>query len=511
MFGPTTPLDATWPATARRRDPTWVRLLGAFDSPAFRLLAFAALVPLLVRTFGPAQYSWLAVCAAMFAWLELAPRAVAAEAARLAAAALHVGHFPRAGRLASAAVALLGAVALPGAILLTTFSAEVCVALGVGGADIALCALYLTLAALRYVVLAVASVHAATATARGFSPELRALRGLDVLFDLAAAVFVVAQGLSLPWLAAFRIVGALLVGWLWRELAAGRGHTVRVGLHTIDGAALGELARAPLEAPPVVAAGLAGLDVATLALAATLGVGALVPWVVTVAAARLGLGLALQVGAAVVADARIPGGSGGRGTLREKARRLHDATLTAAVGPAVWVAILSGPAVALAIGAVPALSPATVPVGLAVLAAVPAALAIRSPAAQGGVLAVAVLVAEALLAGAGTWWLTPPLGAFGAGLAVLGAHAATAAWYWPLRQCRALGMRVRTFVWGRAWRVVLVALPCALAAVVLTGFKPARSARTLLVQTAILLILQAVAGFAGWYLLRRREGEDQDA
>jgi peptidoglycan biosynthesis protein MviN/MurJ (putative lipid II flippase) len=76
--------------------------------------------------------------------------------------------------------------------------------------------------------------------------------------------------------------------------------------------------------------------------------------------------------------------------------------------------------------------------------------------------------------------------------------------------CQHLGIRPWRFWAGRSWRLALIVTPAMGAAGLFVLVKSIRTVRELVLQMGIVIILNAVAAFAAWYLMETRPEQDID-
>jgi hypothetical protein len=444
-------------------------------------------------------------------------RSVQVLATRWIAAARLVGDQSRVARLAAAALVVQAGYALAGVALIAAIAPWLAGALGATGADAATIAWYWSLAAVRLSIVALTGTYAALASGSDESaavPAVRAVTGLQTLFEVVVAVFVVAHGLPLPWLAGLEVMAAALGAWLLRELVRVQHGSVPAFLRTLDAATARPIAAAPWTSPAPPHAPLHTLDVAVMACAGVIGLGPAVAFAASARAVRLMAHAAAVLGRQFAPNLETHALSLGFAAARDAVRRAVDAGLIVSVGLGVLLAAFATPAARLWLELHPIraeVDTSGMALGL-LLAVTPIAstgAAWFTQSALGLPVALCLLVetvasVPGVLIGVGWSGLT------GAAWAIAAVHGVTVLWFVPISVGLHLRLQPLAFAWGRLWRALVVAVPVAASALVLACARPPRSGRELAIQVGIAATLHAVTGFAGWFLLQPREGMDQD-
>ena len=516
MF-PSTPLhDAAAPAVWTRPPTAMQRLLAFFDAGLFRLVGYAALTPLLLRSLGEVQFGMMAFTFALLGLLAWLPRAVQAESARLLAASAKVGDESRVQALLDAtALALLGLGVLVGGSLALSRHA-IAALLDLDGISAQVFTTWLLLEAIRFAVTSGLAVWQAAVDGFGHDAARASVRGSQALMEALLCLAVVTLGLGLPGLAGLGIVAAVAVAALaWRTAQTLRPAQRRPRhQHARPWRADPRLA-AELLATSAVAGGqhatfLLAVETGVLIIAAVQGVQAVVLYAIAVHGVRLLAGAGLQIAGGLYPPFASLALHAERLHARWVFRRGTDAALIAVSGLALAIIPFGAGLLELWLGMRNVSKPMVALLGALLLTSAPLAVAARYVSRAGLTTRLAlVLLVEVTVATLLGLALVGGQGLIGVAAAALVAQA-LAALLLVRVACRHMGIAPWRFWLGRAWRISLVLAPPLAAVLLFVLVKSVRNMRDLVLQGGIVLILHAVAAFTAWYLLETRPEQDVD-
>ena len=503
-------LDVTTLPPPMRPAGTGARLLAFFDTAIVRLVAFAALTPLLWNGLGDTQFGVVVTATALASLFEWPLRAFSATVTRTLLAAVRVDDTVRLRQVALMGWLLLSTLGLALAAVVSLEAVPLVSALGIESAIAPDAADYVILTGLRLAAQASLSTWQSAVMAAGLAGELTAVRGARTLLEVLVCFLVATGNVNLPTLGVLEllIVGGWGVALLLALRRAGAGW-----LPTLDDldwrTARTLYAHGALEATQSTPF-LLTFDVAVVAVALVHGVEVAAVLAIAANACRLTAGTALQLGAVIFGRFRLLGLSTPRVERRWLVRRATDAAL-AVVGSVTviwgvmgtrvlseWLEVPMANGLGLAVAVL-------LPLAVASVVSVRYLVTVGMDSQLGPVAAAEIVLAVILCLG-----LIGPWGLGGGVLAIALAHALTIGWRAPWTMCRDLRMSPLLFARGRLWRFAVAVVPALLAGLALASLNVVRGRRELWTVAIICLIFQAVAAFTSWYVAAQRIGVEND-
>lgn len=489
------------PNGSERRRAFVTNLASFYTSDALQLALYILITPYLLRYLGKSQYGLLAVADSVLGYLGLLNLGLTPVLTRHVAASEAVDDTQRSETLMSTAFTLFGALGLVGMLLAFGVALTVGQLFHIEQPLVPACAAFLAIKGCEFAIATPLQVYAAGNYAMQNMVILNTIRGVTGIVDALGIFLIVHFDLGLRAIAVLALLNAALSGWLNRRSLRRVVPNLRVRVASASRKCAQELVgySAFFALDTVIV--LIVLKTDEIVIAGAIGSGAVAIYAIVGQTSRGLMSVASRISGTLYPSYAALAERQDFQQLRGIFRRAMDATLFVSAGLSVlfiaffaqllefWLGL---PAGEVPQGVVAAL-------GAVIMSIAPVTVASRYIGAVGLIQRVAVIsVVEGAANLALSLLLIGRLGLTGVALGTLLTQTATTTWFNPSVALSHQNVSQMQFWPQRILRLLLVCLPSATLAFVLSHYHAAQSLVELTVQMLACGGLHAISAYLVW-------------